>query len=62
MSRKTSDTCEKRRSSGSDAAKEHEPIVGAINIGLLIYEAAKQGSLENLKFALSREGGEAVSV
>lgn len=62
MSRKTSDTCEKRRSNGSNGAKEQEVIVGAINIGLLIYEAAKQGSLENLTFALNLDGGEPATV
>ena len=33
-----------------------EGKVGAI--GLLIYQAARAGSLENLKFALCKEGGE----
>ena len=33
-----------------------EAEVGAL--GLLIYQAAKEGSTEGLKFALSRRGGE----
>ncbi len=48
--------CTPRRRSVPGVLPEGERRIGSV--GLLIYEAAKQGDLDNLKFALALPDGE----